>query len=326
TAAVGDELPFPHRWVSQHELAAMITHGSYRAVICSTGGRVALPASWAATRIARLPLILWSSLWAHPRSPAHAFSYLALARLYRSADALVTYGPHVSAYVRSRGARNVHIAPQAVDNDFWRAPPTASEPHAKWPGEAGVKFMFVGRPDREKGIQVLIEAWRASGLKAPSAALVLVGVGSVPPWIPVGGAADLGCSISLLPFVDPEQLRNFYGAADVLVVPSISTRTFREPWGLVTNEAMNQNLPVIASDAVGAVAGGLVRDAHNGLVVKAGDAQALAEAMRRLAGERQLRQRLGQAGAHDVLAYTHTAWADGFSSALASVQLSARGW
>lgn len=322
TATVQAELPFPHRWVSQHELPFLITRRRYRAVICSTGGRVALPASWAAARSAGLPLILWSSLWAHPRSPAHALSYLALARLYRSADAVVTYGPHVSAYVRARGARNVHIAPQAVENDFWRVPERSSEPHPKWPSAADVKFMFVGRPDREKGLQVLIEAWRASGLKAPSAALVLVGVGSVPPWIPVGGAADQ----IVLPFVDSEQLRNFYGAADVLVMPSIPTRTFREPWGLVANEAMNQSLPVIASDAVGAVAGGLVRDARNGLVVKAGDARALAEAMLRLFGDRRLREQLGQAGAADVLAYTHTAWAHGFSSALASVQLSARGW
>ena len=71
-----------------------------------------------------------------------------------------------------------------------------------------------------------------------------------------------------------------YAAADVLVVPSIATRTFREPWGLVVNEAMNQGLPVIASDAVGAVAGGLVRDGRNGLVVRAGDSGALAHAMR----------------------------------------------
>ena len=69
-----------------------------------------------------MPLILWASLWAHPRSAAHALSYLPLRRLYRSADAVVTYGPHVSAYVSARGARNVHVAPQSVDNDFW-APP-----------------------------------------------------------------------------------------------------------------------------------------------------------------------------------------------------------
>ncbi len=101
-------------------------------------------------------------------------------------------------------------------------------------------------------------------------------------------------------------------------MPSIATPTFREPWGLVVNEAMNQGLPVIASDAVGAVAGGLVRDGHNGLVVPAGDSDALAEAINRLAAEPALRARLGEAGAQDVRAFTYDAWAKGFSGALGS--------
>ena len=74
----------------------------------------------------------------------------------------------------------------------------------------------------------------------------------------------------------PEPLRDVYAACDVLVVPSVPTRTFREPWGLVVNEAMNQGLAVIATDAVGAAAGGLVRDGENGLIVPAGDERALA--------------------------------------------------
>jgi glycosyltransferase involved in cell wall biosynthesis len=199
-----------------------------------------------------------------------------------------------------------------------------------------VKFLFVGRPVREKGLGVLIEAWSDSGLQAPSAALVLVGVGSIPPWVPASGAVGRGTARSAgrealetmprdmvcLDPVPPPQLRDMYAAADVLVVPSIPTRTFREPWGLVVNEAMNRKLPVIASDAVGAVAGGLVRDGHNGLVVPAGDAHALAGAMRRLAADPQLRARLGAAGERDVQAYTHDAWAQGFARALDSLGLS----
>ncbi len=125
--------------------------------------------------------------------------------------------------------------------------------------------------------------------------------------------------------VPPTQLRSMYAAANVLVVPSIATRTFREPWGLVVNEAMNRSLPVIASDAVGAVAGGLVHDGRNGLVVPAGDPRALAGALRQLAADRALRARLGAAGAEDVRAYTHDAWARGFSSALDSLGLSRGG-
>jgi glycosyltransferase involved in cell wall biosynthesis len=311
-----DELPFPYRHVRERELYTLATSGRYRAVVCPTGGRVALPATWAGARRARVPLILWASLWAHPRSLPHAFSYLALARLYSSADAVVTYGPHVSAYVRAHGARRVYVAPQSVDNDFWGSADVRSPMEPNWPRDTGTKFLFAGRPAREKGIGVLFEAWSTAGLQAPTAALVLVGAGPTPPWVPAGGAV-----VSRAP-VSPVELRDFYAAADVLVLPSIPTRTFREPWGLVTNEAMNRGLAVIASDAVGAAAGGLVRDGHNGLIVPAGDPIALAVALRRLAHDRPLRGRMGEAAREDVRAYSHAAWAGGFSRAFAALGLS----
>jgi hypothetical protein len=327
-----DELPFPHRRVPEHtlkgvpdggarasELYRLASSGRYRAVVCSTGGRLELLATWAGARRARVPLLLWASLWSHPRSFAHAFSYLALRRLYRSADSVVTYGAHVSAYVRAHGARNVHIAPQAVDNSFWSRPPLSIPPHPGWPNESEVKFLFAGRPAREKGLGVLFEAWSMSGLQAPTAALVLVGTGPTPPWVPAGGAV-----VGMEP-MPAAQLRDAYAAADVLVVPSIATRSFREPWGLVVNEAMNQGMPVIASDAVGAAAGGLVRDGHNGVVVPAGDPIALAAALGRLAADAQLRARLGAAARQDIAAYSFGAWAAGFSAALASVGVSREG-
>jgi glycosyltransferase involved in cell wall biosynthesis len=327
------ELQFPHRHVRQHEPARLATSGDYRAVVCSTAGRVALGATWVGARRARVPLILWTSLWAHPRSAVHAFSYLALRRLYRSADAVVTYGPHVSAYVRARGARNVHVAPQAVDNEFWSAPVTTPPNEPSWPEGAETKFLFVGRPAREKGVGVLLEAWHASGLKAPTAALVLVGVGSSPPWILAGGAAGFAKSpypsesgVVCLDPVAPVELRDLYAAADVLVAPSIATHTFREPWALVVNEAMNRGLAVIVSDAVGAAAGGLVRNGENGLVVPAGDSAALAKAMRRLAADVPLRVHLGKNGANDVRAFNYDAWAEGFSRALSTLGLARRRW
>ena len=326
-AAGEEQLPFPHRRVHPRELAALAARGRYRAVICPTSGRLAPLASWAGARRGGVPLILWASLWAHPRSLPHTFSYLPLRRLYGSADAVATYGPHVSAYVRARGARNVHVAPQSVDNDFWSASPQPPPSEPAWPHTAAAKFLFAGRADREKGIGVLLRAWRESGLQAPAAALVLVGAGSGPLVIPAGGAADAVNDEPLgLDPVPPTELRRMYAAADVLVLPSIPTNTFREPWGLVVNEAMNQGLAVIASDAVGAAAGGLVRNEHNGLVVPAGDSRALAEAITRLAGDAALRERLGHTGAREVAAYSHDAWAEGFARALASLGLSRERW
>ena len=268
-ATAGVEDPgVPHRFVGQREVVRArrlgplprrrLRHRRPR----RAAGRVAGRAP------ARTPFVLWSALWSQPRTAAHLVAGAPLmAALYRGADAVVAYGPHVAAFARARGARNVHIAPQAVDNAFWSAPQSPAR-------TAPFVAVFLGRPGRAKGATVLLDAWRESGLEASAAALVLVGAGTGPPRNPTGGAVVFAGP------QPPEQVRNFLAAADVCVIPSLRTRGFREPWGLVANEAMNQSTPVIASEEVGAVAGGLVRHERNGLVVPAGDARALAAALR----------------------------------------------
>ena len=297
----------PHRHVEQRQIRALAASGRYRAVVCGTAGRVALPGAWAGARSGHTPFVLWSALWAHPRTPAHLIGGAPLlAMIYRDAAAVVAYGPHVATFARSRGARNVHVAPQAVDNDFWGAavdiPPTAPFTAA-----------FVGRLTGAKGAAVLLDAWRSSGFGA-SAALVLVGGESGPPRNPAGGA------VSFVGMQPPEQVRNYLALADVCVIPSLRTRDFREPWGLVANEAMNQSTPIIASNQVGAVAGGLVRHERNGLVVAAGDRDALTSALRRLHDDHELRARLGANARRDVFPYTFDAWAGGFASAIGSLR------
>ena len=98
-------------------------------------------------------------------------------------------------------------------------------------------------------------------------------------------------------------------------MPSDGTET----WGLVVNEAMLQETCVIATDAVGAAAGGLVRDGETGLVVPAGDPAALAAAIDALAADPGRRAALGAAGAQAARGYDFEACAAGVSSALASV-------
>ncbi len=307
TAGVGDP-GVPHRIVGQRDVYAMAASGRYRAVVCGTAGRVALPAAWRGARRSRTPFVLWSALWSQPRTAAHLVAGAPLmAALYRGADAVVAYGPHVAAFARARGARNVHLAPQAVDNAFWSVPQTPER-------IAPFTAVFLGRPGRAKGSAVLLDAWRESGLGASAAALVLVGAGTGPPRNPAGGAVVFAGP------QPPERVRNFLAAADVCVIPSLRTRGFREPWGLVANEAMNQNTPIIASEEVGAVAGGLVRHERNGLVVPAGDPPALAAALRRLHGDPALRARLGANARRDVGAYTFEAWASGFGTALQSLR------
>jgi glycosyltransferase involved in cell wall biosynthesis len=271
--------PTPYgRPIAERAVGREIARLKPSAVVVGTAGRLSLPLAFAAAKRLGTPLVHWAALWHEPRTAAHLLARPLMRRIYRDAT-VVTYGPHVTSFVRARGATHVFEAPQSVDNAFWSTPA----------GEPGDEFtaLFVGRDTPEKGLQTLQQAWPGQGRLE----------------IITGGRT-------------PEQLRNFYAAAHALVVPSLRTRAFREPWGLVVNEAMNQGTAVIASDEVGAAAGGLVQHERNGLVVPAGDAAALRDAIIRLRDDRSLTTRLGNQGREDVRAYDHAAWADGFSQAL----------
>jgi glycosyltransferase involved in cell wall biosynthesis len=199
--------------------------------------------------------------------------------------------------VRSKGAHTVVEAPQSADAAFWEAPAQPAR-HARF------QALFAGRLVPEKGVDVLLEAWRRAAL--PDAALVLAGDG---PLKRAGAALYAGA-------LSAAELRNSYAGSDVVVVPSVPTRDFLEPWGLVVNEAFHRGVPVIATDAVGAAAGGLVQPERTGLVVPAGDAGALAAALRRVHGDPALRARLSAAAREAIRPYTPEAWAAGMAAAL----------
>ena len=75
-------------------------------------------------------------------------------------------------------------------------------------------------------------------------------------------------------------------------------------------------LPVVATDAVGAAAGGLVVNRETGLVVREGDAGGLAQALAELAVNEAMRHRLGEQAGARVLAWNYQAAADAFVAAL----------
>jgi glycosyltransferase involved in cell wall biosynthesis len=304
-------LPFPARVIAQRTVARLAASGRFRAVVCGLSGRLAPLAAYAGARAAGVPFVLWATLWRHPRTPAHRLGWPLVRHLYRHADAIVTYGPHVSAMVRRQHPRGpVFEAPQAVDTAFWSAP--AAHPRRLAPFQVA----FAGRLEAEKGLDMLLAAWRELADDG-RAALAVCGDGPLKAAARAAGAQVLGA-------LDPSALRDVYAGSDVVVVPSLPTRAFLEPWGLVCNEAFHQGTPVIASDAVGAAAGGLVRDGETGLVVPAGDVAALAGALARLRDDPALRARLAAAARRDVAAYTPEAWAAGVSRALAAAARTGR--
>jgi glycosyltransferase involved in cell wall biosynthesis len=315
--------PFPARRLDGPR-AALRLGARYRAAIAPVAGGAMLPATYAGMRLRRRRFVLWASVWAHPRGGAKAAVAFPLVRhVYRHADAVVTYGPHVSRYVGGYRGRDgdVFVAPQSVEAAVFGRPVAPAEV-AAWRAANGLPadaplVLYVGRLVEEKGIAVLLDAWRAVHAAHPHARLVAIGDGALAPDV----AAAAGDGVILLPPVGATELPVAYAAAALVTLPSILTPRFREPWGLVCNEAMHQATPVVATDAVGAAGGGLVRDEETGLVVHAGDPRALAQAIDRLLGDPAMRGRLGDAGRAALAGHTHERMADAFGQALSAAQV-----
>lgn len=152
-------------------------------------------------------------------------------------------------------------------------PGMATRPYAKWLGfkrvyeglfstdltrfgqhVGGDGFVFIGRDAPEKGIDVLKSAHRIYQSRG----------GTLPLKIVTG--------------VSPSRLGDVYTKADCLVLPSRW-----EPWGVVLAEAAGAGVPIICSDKCGARHEVVCNDV-NGIVVRSGDANGLAEAMAKAEG------------------------------------------
>jgi glycosyltransferase involved in cell wall biosynthesis len=282
----------------------------YDAVIAPFAGGSMLPAAYVGAKRYGKPFVLWASVWHQPRSLVHALALPVTRHIYRHADAVIAYGEHVRRFVAAIRGRDddVFIASQAVEEQFARPVSEAEvrEFRRRHALGDGPLVLYVGRVVVEKGALVL----SAAAPRVHREATVVV-IGNTPSESPQTAVRSLGP-------LPRAELPVAYRAAELTVVPSIPTPRFKEPWGLVCNEAMEQGRPVVATTAVGAVAGGLVRHGETGLVVAPGDPEALAAAINRLLDDRPLRERLGAGAREAVAPYTYEAMADGIGRALAA--------
>jgi glycogen(starch) synthase len=213
-------------------------------------------------------------------------------------------GPFVfnSRYTRDRArqagfARVAEVVEPGIDERFLVDPPP---PPAAWRW----RLAYVGRLDRQKGIDTAIEALA----KLPAQATLAVwGTGDQAYVAELAELADrLGVRrrISFKGFAEAETLRQAYAAADAIVFPV----RWNEPFGLVPLEAMALRRPVVSTARGGTAE--FIADGDNALVFDADDAAGLAHRLERLASEPALRARLVDRGRRTAERYGRDRFAE----------------
>lgn len=290
----------------------------YTHVIKCVNGPVPLLACFAFAKLRRKKFILWTGIWHHPQTLFHKRSFPFIKYLYRHSDAVAVYGPHVKRYLTSLGVppEKITVAWQTQDQELFARAVSDEERHEKR-RELNIStphlMLFVGRLAEQKGIRVLLEAFRS--LHGKDVSLLVIGRG--PLEVEVKNAAQAHDQIRHIPRVAAEDLYLYYAIADVLVLPSVTTDDFREPWGFVVNEAMYQGCAVITSDAVGAGVGGLIEEGRNGFIVPENDARALAQAIEQVFGDPEALLRMKNESREIIRQWTYPRMAEGFTQALA---------
>jgi colanic acid/amylovoran biosynthesis glycosyltransferase len=295
-----------------------------QAILSCIDGKFSLPAAYVVARWKRVPFLLWTGIWCRVDTPLHRWMFPLTRYLYQHADGIVVYGEHVKRYLVSEGVQpeRIFVAPHAVDNSFYSRTVSESEKEALRRSLGIVRgqkvVLYLGRLEKSKGIQYLLKAFASSDL--PDAVLLIVGDGSERSALE-NLVIQLGIEqrTRFAGYVPPEQTVPYYALSSVVVLPSVSTPEGKEPWGLVVNEAFNQGIPVVATDAVGAVAGGLLQHQRNGLVVPERDSDALARALEKLWGDPAARERMGAAAKCSIADWNHGVQASGFELAIETV-------
>lgn len=191
----------------------------------------------------------------------------------------------VSEAARRRALQERPLARTAVAPSGISATFVAPRPPRPWQG----RLLVVGRLDDRKGPDVAVRAVA----ELPGAQLTVVGEGDPEVAERLRGlAVDLGCAdrVELVGAVARTDLPSVYAGHDALLFPV----RWPEPWGLVPLEAMGQGVPVVATALGGAAE--YLRDGENALVVPPDDPAATVQAVRRLAADAGLRERLRAGG------------------------------
>ncbi len=230
---------------------------------------ILLPFTW------QRRMVMESTSRESQRRDAHGMSLkswvyrLAKSLFMRHVDLALVAGKRQEAYLREHGFQGPFRNLLGVGLTF-------AKPFSRLPSSHGARrFLYLGRLSSEKNLDFMIEAFLTSKLVEDQASLTLVGEGPLEDQLRSRFGSEPG--IIFAPYVEREVLPQMMAEYDALVLLSLS-----EPYGLVVEEALKCDMPVLLSHACGAV-DTIVFDGVQGLVVSPYDSEGATKAFSELA-------------------------------------------
>jgi len=256
-----------------------------------------LMVGWLVARLLWKPSVvtLWGSdlQWMEKKKWVYSLTRPLLA----GADRVVCLTQATQKWLEGRGIMGGRacLIPNGVDTDlFCPRDKIPLQQELGLPPQTPI-LLYVGSLIPRKGLQVLIDAIPL--MKAAKERLLLVLVGEGEDRLKLeekSGHLGLTQRIRFVGALPPEQIPLWMAAADLFALPS-----FYEGFPNVLLEAMASGLPVVATDIPGNR--DALRAEETGLLVPAGDPQALATALDKMVANGELRAQMGKAARLSIL-------------------------
>ena len=223
-------------------------------------------------------------------------------RWFRKLEGKIAVSPAAVSLVSRYFQGYFNIIPNGIDYEHFSAP---AEPLPEF--EDGMNnILFVGRPEKRKGLKYLLRAYMRVQAQFPDTRLIVVGAGDFSRYERLMAPFP---NVVFRPNVPYGDLPRYHRSATVFCCPN----TGNESQGYVLLEALASGGAVVASNIEGFA--GVMTHEEEGLLVKPKDPDALAAAIIRLLKDPKLRKQFGARGqalarhyswdnvAHRVLSY-----------------------
>lgn len=182
---------------------------------------------------------------------------------------------------------NVKVISNGIDLKKYKRSMPAEKAKKEFDLPGKPMLLFVGRLDKEKNIDVLLDALALLKNQVDFHAVIAGKGKELSPLVKQASELGISKNATFTGYVPDDKLLILYQAADIFVMPGVA-----ELQSLVTMEAMATGLPVVGANAVALPH--LIKDKENGYLFRPGNPTDLSRKLEKLLKDPKLRDRMGQ--------------------------------